>query len=167
MEINCELNNCDKNVMIKTQNKYEVIYMGICSNIAIKDGITCWKESIKEAAIPLLENGSINQGYVDAMIENVLVNGPYIVVAPNIALPHARSETGALKSAISILKLNNPVLYPNDTEVRLVICLAAKDSNSHMDALANLADFFLDDDKVQKVLDTSSIDVISEVFDAV
>ena len=38
-----------------------------------------WKDAIRMAAAPLLENGSIRASYIDAMIHNVEVNGPYIV----------------------------------------------------------------------------------------
>ncbi len=141
--------------------------MGICSSINLKNSVDTWEDSIREAATPLLKDGSIEASYIDAMIENVLVNGPYIVIAPNIAMPHARCERGALKSAISVLKLNEPVMYPEDMEVKLIICLAAKDQNEHLDAISNLADFFMDDNKVEKVMHTKNVSEIAEVFSAI
>ena len=44
---------------------------------AIQIGVECsdWKEAIKGAAQYLLEQGAINEHYVNAMIENVMENG--------------------------------------------------------------------------------------------
>ena len=57
-----------------------------------------WKEAIRMAASPLLENGSIRASYIDAMIHNVEVNGPYIVIMPDVAMPHSRVEDGAFEN---------------------------------------------------------------------
>ena len=51
-----------------------------------------WKNLIRMAA-PLLENGSIRASYIDAMISNVEVNGPYIVIMPDVAMPHSAWKT--------------------------------------------------------------------------
>ncbi|MFG6128711.1 PTS sugar transporter subunit IIA, partial [Staphylococcus aureus] len=42
------------------------------------------------ASQPLLQEQVIEQCYVEAMIESVNELGPYIVIAPEIAIAHAR-----------------------------------------------------------------------------
>ncbi|WP_144267010.1 PTS sugar transporter subunit IIA, partial [Oenococcus oeni] len=49
-----------------------------------------WKTSIKEASKPLLEDGTILNGYVSSMIDVVEKEGPYINIGPGIALAHAQ-----------------------------------------------------------------------------
>ena len=68
--------------------------------------------------------------------------GPYIVITPHVALPHARPETGALESAIGIATLKAPVAFGNadNDPVKYLFCLSAKDNNSHLGALADLAE---------------------------
>jgi mannitol/fructose-specific phosphotransferase system IIA component (Ntr-type) len=68
-------------------------------NIRIKDEVADWKQAVVEAVAPLIENGYVESRYVDAIIENTAQYGPYYVIAPNIALPHARPEQGVLKSS--------------------------------------------------------------------
>ena len=50
--------------------------------IVIKEKVSTWSEAIEIAAQPLLDNHSINNNYVSAMIESVNEMGPYIVIAP-------------------------------------------------------------------------------------
>lgn len=141
--------------------------MNLCKNISIVQSAKSWQEAIAIGAAPLLEEGSITQEYVDAMVENVIENGSYIVVAPDIAIPHARSERGALKTGISIMKLKTPVMFPEEKSVSLIICLSAQNNDEHMENLATLAEFFMDDDLVSKALNAQDIETIEEVFDGI
>lgn len=49
------------------------------------------------SAQPLLVSRENEKSYIDGMIDSVKEHGPYIVIAPNIALLHARTETGSKK----------------------------------------------------------------------
>lgn len=88
---------------------------------AIQIGVECsdWKEAIKAAAQYLLEQGAINEHYVNAMIENVMENGPYIVVAPGFALPHEALNAGASKVGMSLIRLKTPVPFGKRKWIRL------------------------------------------------
>ena len=48
-----------------------------------------WKEAIRMSCKPLLDNHMIEPAYVDTIVQNVVDNGPYIVIVPGIAMPHA------------------------------------------------------------------------------
>lgn len=133
--------------------------------VQVKESVSTWEEAIKVAGAPLLANGDITEEYIGAMIENVIENGAYIVVAPNIALPHARSERGAVRTAVAVTKLQKPVMFPEDKPVCILVCLSAQDTNEHSEALALLSDFFIDDDYVEEVMNTSDPAVIQKVFD--
>jgi len=105
-------------------------------NIEAKD----WEDAIRQAADALLQNGKIKASYIDAIIKTVKETGPYIVITKHVALPHARSEAGALESAIGIATLKEPVVFGNkeNDPVKYLFCLSAKDSESHINALAEL-----------------------------
>ncbi len=133
--------------------------------VQVKASATDWKDAIALSAGPLLADGSITDEYVTAMIENVIENGSYICVAPEIALPHASSERGALKTAVAVTKLESPVMFPEDKSISILICLAAADKTQHSDALALLSDFFIDDDLMEEALGTSDPAVIQKIFD--
>ena len=112
----------------------------------------------------LLENGSIRASYIDAMIHNVEVNGPYIVIMPDVAMPHSRVEDGALKTDISILKLKDGVAFPQDNIVHLIIALSANDNDAHMQLLSDMVDVFMDEDKMNGLLHAECVEDIRRVL---
>lgn len=109
--------------------------------------------AVREAGRLLVEKGAATPEYVDAMIENVEVNGTYIVIAPGIAMPHARPEKGAREVGFSLLTLKHPVVFghPRNDPVSLVVALCAIDHQTHLLALSELADIMADETKVKRI----------------
>ncbi|MDU1320690.1 MAG: PTS sugar transporter subunit IIA [Clostridium botulinum] len=134
------------------------------NNINVLDEVSSWQEAIKIAAIPLKQSGFINEKYINAMLENVVKNGPYIVVMPGIAIPHSRPENGVLKTGMSLLKLSKSVKFPEDKEVKLIIVLAANDSNAHLELISELTDLLMEDEAVEKLFLAKSKE---EVFECI
>jgi len=114
--------------------------------------VTDWKEAIRLAAQPLLEEKTIRKSYVQAMIQNVLNMGDYIILVPNVAMPHARPETGALENGISILKLDEPVYFNQGEAVQLILCLATKDNSHHLQLLQKVSAIIDEEEKVEALV---------------
>lgn len=132
--------------------------------INVQPKVENWVDSIIVAAKPLLQAGCITQNYIDSMINNVKNNGTYIVIMPNVALPHTRSEEGALKTGLSILKLEHPVMYPDDKPVQLVISFSANDNTQHMELLSMLAGVLMDETKLNFILNSNDLGKIEDLF---
>lgn len=128
------------------------------------DQVDHWKDAIRLAAQPMLDHDWITENYVQSMIQNVLDNGPYIVIMPQVALPHTRSEEGALKTSVSVVKLVEPVLFPEDKEVKLIVAFSASDNETHMKLLSSLVDVLMDDDVMEKTLDCYQLQTLKELF---
>ncbi len=62
--------------------------------------------------------GIIEESYVQAMIQNVLDNGNYIILLPLVAMPHARPEFGSKGVGMSFLCLDKPVMFPSEEPVK-------------------------------------------------
>ena len=120
------------------------------NNIQILPQVDSWEEAIKIASHPLLEKGYIEPRYIDTMISKVNELGFYIVLSEDVAMPHSRPEDGVLKMGMSLLRLNTPAKFGNNN-VQIVITLAAKDNESHIDALTNLVELLNDDEKIEKI----------------
>ncbi|MGX7107411.1 BglG family transcription antiterminator [Hutsoniella sourekii] len=116
-----------------------------------------WREAIRLSAKPLLDNNSIENIYIEKMIESVEENGPYIVIAPHVAMPHARPEYGSNKIGISINSLKKPVEFGHNSNdpVKFIFCLSAIDESSHLNVLSDLVTL-LNDDKFLKLLDSTN-----------
>ncbi|KKO52443.1 transcription antiterminator BglG [Paenibacillus sp. DMB20] len=108
--------------------------------ITVKEQAADWRAAIRTAAGPLLNQGYIENRYVDEMIAKVEVLGPYIVVAPGIAIAHAKPQDGVLRLGISLLQLNRPVSFSKESrhQVHTVLVLASIDSETHLKALSEL-----------------------------
>lgn len=54
-----------------------------------------------------------------------------------------------------------------ETAARLFVTLAAKDNDSHMDALVKISELLSDDDKVEKILAASDVQTLYHYFECV
>ncbi len=99
-----------------------------------------WKDSIRQSALPLLKDYYIEERYIDAMIQNVEENGPYIVISPGFALAHEGIEAGSVQVGMNLIRLAEPVAFDADEydPVEFVCCLSAIDHKTHLKALFNL-----------------------------
>lgn len=135
-------------------------------NIQFKDSVETWQEGIKLAAQPLLDKNIITNNYVEAMLKNVIDNGNYIIILPEVAMPHARHEYGALATGISFLKLNNPVLFPKDVPVLLFFGLASNTNTGHLDLISDLAEILSDPEKVEVLKQAKTEKEVLQLFDS-
>lgn len=109
-------------------------------NIQLDVACADWREAIAKSAQPLLESGQVTQGYVDAMIRTTEENGPYVVLAPGLAVPHAAPEDGARRIGMNLIRLAEPVYFglPEHDPVEFVCALSAVDRRMHLRAFFNL-----------------------------
>lgn len=123
-------------------------------------------EAVRESGRLLVKVGAADPNYVDAMINNVDINGTYIVIAPGIAMPHARPETGAKKVGFSLVTLAEPIRFghPTNDPVKLVIGLCATDYESHLKALAELVSLLSDENRVQAIIGAKNADTIYQLI---
>lgn len=126
--------------------------------------------SDREAAIRasgqlLVESGRVTDDYVDQMVAAVEEFGPYIVIAPGIALAHARPSEAVLATGLSLAVLAAPVAFGSHNDpVRLVFGLAAVDHDSHLVVLAELADRLTDEDFVNKLINACTNDQLGALL---
>lgn len=99
-----------------------------------------WQDAIKKAAKPLKDAGYIEQRYIQAMIDNIFENGPYVVLSPGFALPHEGLDQGSVKVGMNLIRLKNPVPFGAEEfdPVEFVCCLSAIDHKTHLKAFFNL-----------------------------
>lgn len=135
--------------------------------IQIKDKVDSWQEAIRVAASPLLNIQAIEPRYIDAMITNIEKLGSYVVLAPNVAIPHARPEEGVKKLSMSLLKLNKPVSFsPDDPHknVQLIFVLAALDNHSHLKALSQLTGLLEEEENIELMIEMTATESFLELI---
>ncbi len=132
------------------------------------DKIDTWEEAVELSAKPLLDGGEIKQSYIDGMIESVKAHGPYIVIAPNIAIPHARPETGSVKIGFSVMKLNEAVSFAEDgsADASLFIALSCVDADTHLEMLQSIVMVLSDQEKHDALFAATTEEEILNIFKA-
>ncbi|KGX91228.1 BglG family transcription antiterminator [Pontibacillus marinus] len=134
--------------------------------ILFRDSMNSWEEAIRTASEPLLEQGKIQENYIEAMINNVHELGPYIVIAPQIAIPHARPEEGVEQLGMSLLRVNDPVAFSDQEKhnANLVIVLAAIDNETHLKALSQLTTMLSEEDNIGKLVKAQNSEEVIELI---
>ena len=134
-------------------------------NVKVAD----WQEAVNLSVGLLEKNGYVEQRYIDATLDSVRTLGPYIVLAPGIAIPHARPEDGALKTGISLVTLATPVYFGSEENdpVRLIIGLASNDRTSHIGLLKKLCNFLALDGCIAQLCDMEDPYVVSAFFNGI
>lgn len=140
------------------------------SMVQIVEEVNGWREAVRVTAAPLLKEEFIQESYIDAMIQNVEEMGAYIVLAPRVAVPHARPEKGVSKTGMSVMKLNTAVDFNVEGEedperlVRLIFVLAATDNESHIGILQKLSMILDNDETIDALIESGSIEELVDLL---
>ena len=131
---------------------------------------TDWRAAVRLAGDALVASGATTPAYTDEMVATVEQLGPYIVLAPGIALAHARPSPAVLRAGMSLVTLREPVPFGHrqNDPVRLVIGLAAVDEEGHIAALSTLAEFLSDAIRPEALLgavDAGDVDRLLRAFE--
>lgn len=134
--------------------------------IQVVDSANNWQEAIKIACNPLINNKFIELRYIDAIIQSHEKIGPYYVLGPGIAMPHARPEDGVNQLSLGLTVIKQGVEFGSDGNdpIKLLIVLAATDSNSHIGAIAKLAELFDNQDDVDNIMQSENVDDILKII---
>lgn len=134
--------------------------------IQIVESADNWREAIYIACEPLIKNQSIEQPYVDAIIRSHEKIGPYYVLGPGIAMPHARPEDGVNQLSLGLTVIKQGVEFGSDGNdpIKLLIVLAATDSNSHIGAIAKLAELFDNQKDIDSIMQSENVDDILKII---
>lgn len=138
------------------------------NRVAFAKSFATWEEAVAAAAQPLLEQQAIEQEYVTAIIDCVKEFGPYIVIAPNIALPHAQGGQGkgVNETSLSFLKVEEPVHFSDSPEhdARLLFVLASINNDDHLEKLAELVEEISEDDFVDQLLGATNVEELKKIL---
>ncbi|MCO6542445.1 MAG: PTS sugar transporter subunit IIA [Lactobacillus sp.] len=126
-----------------------------------------WKEALKQASDKLIEHGYIKPGYTDEIINNVVTNGPYIVIVPGVAMPHAMAESdNVLGTAIGFTKFPQPVVFDEnnpDSHAQLFFTLAARDPKIHLKNISDLSEVLMADGFIEKLLNIQNVEDFKKI----
>ena len=134
--------------------------------IQIVDSVSDWRQAVTISAEPLLADESINEHYIEAIFRSHEELGPYYVLAPGLAMPHARPEQGAKKNGLSLLHIKEGVSFDADENdpINVVIMLCAVSGDEHIRMITALAEIFCNEARLESLLNASTIEEINSVI---
>lgn len=137
-------------------------------NAVFRCRVRTWEEAVRKAGELLVVRGSVTSAYIEGMVQAVKELGPYIVIAPGIALAHTQPGESVLRDDLVLATLAEPVSFGHSVNdpVTLVFALCARDAHAHILALQSLAEALLDDTYVRMLNEAENIDALNRAIDA-
>lgn len=131
-------------------------------NIQVIKSVENWREAIHIASQPLLKKNKISGKYIEAMVHYIEEKGPYMIIAPGIALPHATPEDGVLKVGMSLLVLKKSVAFSKKAyhHVDIIIVLASTDQETHLRAMSELNVLLSNENHIEKLKSSETIEEV-------
>ena len=135
------------------------------ASISIKAVAKNWQEAIDFSMASLLANHYVNANYIQAIKDSTINNGPYYILAPGVAMPHARPECGALKTGMSLTLLKQEVQFADDDEpVKLLIGLSAANADSHIGAIQALSELLCEEENLAALFAAKSEKQLADII---
>lgn len=125
-----------------------------------------WEEAVRAVGKLMVDTRVVEDRYIEGMIATTKELGPYIVIAPGVAIPHSRPEDGVLSTCLAFAKLDNPVEFGNkeNDPVHILFALGALDHSQHVDALKEIAEILSDQTKFEKLLEAETVEAVTAIL---
>ena len=126
-----------------------------CKHYKFADEAESWRDAIRMSCAPLEADGSVTADYKEEIIRAVERYGPYIIIMPNVAIPHAQECTDSVrKTAVSFMKLRKPVCFTEDGHkeycVQNFFTFASCDTDKHISNLSSLMKLLMNQEFIKE-----------------
>ena len=129
-------------------------------NVSFHYPAETWEDVIRHGGQLMVDAGFTEPTYTEAMIDVVRDMGPYIVLAPGLAMPHARPEMGAKQVGTALETLEKPIDFgsPENDPVSVAVFLCAPNKEEHIQLLTDIATLFEDEEFLDAAVNFESIE---------
>ena len=129
-------------------------------NVSFRYPAETWEDVIRHGGQLMVDAGFTELTYTEAMIDVVRDMGPYIVLAPGLAMPHARPEMGAKQVGTALVTLEKPIDFgsPENDPVSVAVFLCAPNKDEHIQLLTDIATLFEDEEFLDAAVNFESIE---------
>tara|TARA_B100000925_G_C21637518_1_gene315747 strand:+ start:61 stop:504 length:444 start_codon:yes stop_codon:yes gene_type:complete len=136
----------------------------IKESIQTKKSFSDNKEATMAAGKILLDNGYVQQEYIDSMLEKLETQSFATYIGNGVAIPHGMAEGSKYvnNTGISVIQVPDGVEW-NEEKAYIVVGIAAN-SDDHMNVLASLADAIEDPDEAKELWSETSVDKIFDLL---
>lgn len=123
-----------------------------------------WKDAIRLAVQPLVDDKTVDAEYAGAMIDCVEKFGSYVFITPRIALAHARPEDGVQALGMTMMICTSGIPFPGGNTADLLLVLAPEDDERHLRALQDLSEMFGENDLPDRILELTEPEAVRRLM---
>jgi len=134
--------------------------------IELKASVSNQEEAIRRAGTLLVENGHVEERYIDSMFEREKSVSTFMGNA--VAIPHGTgdSKQWVTRSGLSVITVPEGVEYGDGNVARLVIGIAGK-GDEHLEILSKIATVCEDEDNVEQIVRAETKEELLAFFEEV
>ena len=134
--------------------------------IELKASLSSQEEAIRRAGTLLVENGHVEERYIDSMFEREKSVSTFMGNA--VAIPHGTgdSKQWVTRSGLSVITVPEGVEYGDGNVARLVIGIAGK-GDEHLEILSKIATVCEDEDNVEQIVRAETKEELLAFFEEV
>lgn len=114
-----------------------------------------WEDAIRMSCECLEEDGTVEGNYKEEIIACIRKYGPYIIVLPDIAMPHSQEGAeGVRKTSIAFMKLEKPVSFDKEDpekDAQLFFTLASCNSEQHLHNMSQLSELLGNEEVIEEL----------------
>jgi PTS system ascorbate-specific IIA component len=141
-----------------------ISYFGAGSIVA-QDASPSFADAVSQSVSLLVASGKAQLSYVDEVLESLKTLGPYFVIAPGLALAHAKPSDSVLAPGMALLKLAQPVISGSANDpVSLIFSFCSPNASEHMEMLADFGQIMSTDQVMTNLLNASAVSVIEDIL---
>jgi PTS system mannitol-specific IIA component len=132
--------------------------------IELKASVSSQEEAIRRAGTLLVENGHVEERYIDSMFEREKSVSTFMGNA--VAIPHGTgdSKQWVTRSGLSIITVPEGVEYGDGDVAKLVIGIAGK-GDEHIDILSRISLVVSEEENVEKIVNAQTKEELLAIFD--
>ncbi|MCL2559321.1 MAG: PTS sugar transporter subunit IIA [Turicibacter sp.] len=133
-------------------------------NVKLNVAVASREEAIRLAGRLLVDNGYVNECYIDSMLEREALTTTFM--GNMIAIPHGTDESKqeVLASGISILQIPDGVDFGKGNVAKVVFGIAGK-GDGHLELLSKIAILCSEVENVEKIVAAESFAEIVQLFE--
>lgn len=123
-----------------------------------------WRACVRACGKLLVDEGKIDEPFIDSMIETVEELGPYMILMPKVVFFHGRPSGYVHEACLSLITLKNSVRFTefDNQEIRCAFGFGAVDADSHVEMLTHVAKLLQDTEFIALITGNGSKEAIME-----
>jgi PTS system ascorbate-specific IIA component len=129
-----------------------------------------WQEAVRLGVDLLIKAECVEERYYDSIINMTGELGPWYLLAPGMAMPHARPEEGVLKNSFALVTLDKPVVFgdPDNDPIDILITLAATDAKTmNEQSIVEVVTLLDDETRIERLRKAKTREELLAIFNEI